>query len=420
MGFNRFGADAAKPTQNASPFAPAMVYSVAMNQSAPALSGQWTTASGVRALTFGPDQPLQLSSGQSLWPLTIAYETYGTLDRDRKNAILVCHALTGDQFVASANPVTNRPPWWPRMVGPGKPIDTNRFFVICANVLGGCMGSSGPTSFHEDGRPYGLRFPVFTVADMVRAQAMLVEALGIPDLFCVLGGSIGGMQALQWAAAYPKRVFSCIPIATAARHSAQNIAFYELGRQAIMADPDWRGGEYLIHGAKPAKGLSVARMAAHITYLSETALQRKFGRRLQDREALSFGFDADFQVESYLRHQGASFTDRFDANSYLYITRAVDYFDLAADYGGSLAQAFRDSATRFCVFGFSSDWHYPPEDNRAIVRGLIAAGCEASYVEVQSDKGHDAFLLEEPQFEATLTGFIDHAARARGLFPRRS
>jgi homoserine O-acetyltransferase len=387
------------------------------NRAQPGVRG-WTSSGGVRAITFRNDHPLRLSSGGLLAPLTVAYETYGELDRDRKNAVLVCHALTGDQFVAGPNPVTGRPPWWPRIVGPGKAIDTNRFFVVCANVLGGCMGSSGPTSFHPDGRPYGLRFPVFTVADMVRAQAMLIEALGIESLFCVIGGSIGGMQALQWASAYPKRVFACAPIATAARHSAQNIAFHELGRQAIMADPEWREGDYLNLGVKPTKGLSVARMAAHITYLSETALQRKFGRSLQDRDAVSFGFDADFQVESYLRHQGASFTDRFDANSYLYITRAVDYFDLSADFGGSLANAFRDSATRFCVFGLSSDWHYPPEDNRAIVRGLIAAGAEASYVEIQTDKGHDAFLLEEPQFEATLTGFIDAAARARGLAPK--
>lgn len=392
-----------------------------MNHAAPlrAEAGvkSWTSAGGVRAITFGPERPLQLASGETLSPLTVAYETYGDLNRDKSNAVLVCHALTGDQFVASANPVTGRPPWWPRVVGPGKAIDTNRFFVICANVLGGCMGSSGPASFHPDGRAYGLRFPVFTVADMVRAQAMLIEALGIESLFCVIGGSIGGMQALQWASAYPKRVFACAPIATAARHSAQNIAFYELGRQAIMADPDWRGGDYLTHGVKPSKGLGVARMAAHITYLSEPALQRKFGRSLQDRDAFRFGFDAEFQVESYLRHQGASFTDRFDANSYLYITRAVDYFDLAADFGGSLAQAFKGAATRFCVFGFSSDWHYPPDDNRGVVRGLIAAGCDASYVEIDTDKGHDAFLLDEPQFEATLTGFIDAAASARGLVP---
>lgn len=377
--------------------------------------GRWTAHGGVRALTFPVEAPLQLSNGAKLGPLTIAFETYGTLNADRSNAILVCHALTGDQFVASPNPVTGKPAWWPRIVGPGRPIDTNRFFVICANVLGGCMGSTGPASLAPDGKPYGLRFPMITVSDMVRAQAMLIEAFGIESLFCVIGGSIGGMQALQWAAAYPNRVFSCVPIATAARHSAQNIAFYEVGRQAIMADPEWKDGEYDVAGTRPVKGLSVARMAAHITYLSETALRQKFDRALQHRDRVTFSFDADFQVESYLRHQGQSFTDRFDANSYLYITRAVDYFDLAQDFGGTLPQAFLGSNTRFCVFAFSSDWHYPPEDNRAIVRALIASGTDTSFVEVQSDKGHDAFLLEEPQFEAALTGFIDSAASARGL-----
>ncbi|NDC58864.1 MAG: homoserine O-acetyltransferase [Alphaproteobacteria bacterium] len=377
--------------------------------------GRMAAGGGLKTITFGPDHPLLLSSGQVLSPLTIAYETYGALNADRSNAVLVCHALTGDQFVASMNPVTGRPPWWPRTVGPGKPIDTNRFFVICANVLGGCMGSTGPSSLAPDGQPYGLRFPVITVADMVRAQAMLVEALQIETLFCVIGGSIGGMQALQWASAYPKRVHSCVAIATAARHSAQNIAFYEVGRQAIMADPDWRDGDYARFDTRPSKGLAVARMAAHITYLSETALRNKFDRSLQSREQVSFGFDADFQIESYLRHQGRNFVDRFDANSYLYITRAVDYFDLAADYGGSLATAFRDCPARFCVFGFSSDWHYPPNENKAIVRGLIAGNCDASYVEVETDKGHDAFLLEEPTFERALTGFIDAAAATRGL-----
>ena len=372
-------------------------------------------AGGLRTLAFDQSKPLQLSNGAMLAPFTVAFETYGELNADKSNAVLVCHALTGDQFVASPNPVTGRPAWWPRMVGPGRPIDTNRFYVICANVLGGCMGTTGPASPAPDGQPYGLRFPVITVADMVRAQAMLIEALEIPDLFLVIGGSIGGMQALQWASAYPKRVFACAAIATAARHSAQNIAFYEVGRQSIMADPDWRGGDYLGQGTRPAKGLAVARMAAHITYLSEQSLMRKFDRQLQARESVSFGFDADFQVESYLRHQGQSFVDRFDANSYLYITRAIDYFDLAADFGGTLANAFQECPARFCVFGFSSDWHYPPEDNRAIVRALIAAGAEASYVEVETDKGHDAFLLEEPQFEAALTGFIDSAAAARGL-----
>jgi homoserine O-acetyltransferase len=377
--------------------------------------GRWSATGGLKSVSFGPDRPLQLASGAVLTPFTVAYETYGLLNEDRSNAVLMCHALTGDQFVASPNPVTGRPAWWPRIVGPGKPIDTNRFFVICANVLGGCMGTSGPSSLAPDGAPYGLRFPVITVADMARAQAMLIDALEIENLFCVIGGSLGGMLALQWAAAFPHRVACCVPIATAARHSAQNIAFYEVGRQAIMADPDWRNGDYSRHGVSPAKGLAVARMAAHITYLSEPALHRKFDRSLQEREGFSFGFDADFQVESYLRHQGQSFVDRFDANSYLYITRAIDYFDLAEDYGGALPNAFRESQTRFCVFAFTSDWHYPPEGNKAIVRALIAAGCEASYVEVASDKGHDAFLLDEPVFEAGLTGFIDAAAAQRGL-----
>lgn len=384
-----------------------------MIQAASKDGGRVSQAGGVRTIVF--EEPLQLSSGGHIAPLQVAYETYGTLNADKSNAVLVCHALTLDQFVAGPNPVTGRPAWWPRAVGPGRPIDTNRFFVICANVLGGCMGTTGPASTAPDGKPYGLRFPVITVADMVRAQAMLIERLGIPSLFLVIGGSIGGMQALQWASAYPKRVFACASVASAARHSAQNIAFYEVGRQAIMADPDWREGDYLAQGVRPQKGLAVARMAAHITYLSEASLRRKFDRALQGRDNYSFGFDADFQVESYLRHQGQSFVDRFDANSYLYITRAIDYFDLAADFGGSLAQAFKDCPARFCVVAFSSDWHYPPEDNRQIVRALIAAGAEASYVEIPTDKGHDAFLLEEPHFERALTGFIDSAAHARGL-----
>jgi homoserine O-acetyltransferase len=377
--------------------------------------GRWSATGGLKSITFGAEQPLQLASGAAIAPLTIAYETYGSLNADKSNAILVCHALTMDQFVAAPNPLTGRPAWWPRVVGPGRPIDTNRFFVICANVLGGCMGTTGPAAPAADGEAYGLRFPAITIADMVHAQVMLIDALGIADLFCVLGGSLGGMQALQWAASYPKRVFACAPIATAARHSAQNIAFYEVGRQAIMADPDWRAGDYLKTDKRPSKGLAVARMAAHITYLSESALHKKFDRGLQDRGQASFGFDAEFQVESYLRHQGQSFTDRFDANSYLYITRAVDYFDLAQDFGGHLAHAFQNSSTKFCVFAFSSDWHYPPAEGKQIARALVAAGCEASYVEIATDKGHDAFLVEEPAFEAGLTGFIDAAAAARGL-----
>ena len=365
---------------------------------------------------FGPEAPLAMDAGVALGPWQIAYQTYGTLNAARSNAVLVCHALTMDQHVANVHPVTGKPGGWDTMVGPGLPIDTNRFFVICANVLGGCLGTSGPASTNPaTGKPWGLDFPLVTVRDMVRSQAALLDRLGIESLFCVLGGSMGGMQVLQWAASYPERVFAALPIATGARHSAQNIAFHEVGRQAVMADPDWRGGRYLEEGARPRKGLSVARMGAHITYLSETALHRKFGRRFQDRQNLSFSFDAEFQVESYLRHQGITFVERFDANSYLYLTRAMDYFDLAADYGGVLADAFRGTKTRFCVISFTSDWLFPTPESRAIVHALNAAGASVAFVEVESDKGHDAFLLEEPELFAAVQGFIDAAARARGL-----
>jgi len=365
---------------------------------------------------LGADEPLRLDCGASLGPFTVAYQTYGSLDADRANAILVCHALTGDQYLRGPHPVTGRPGWWERVVGPGLPLDTDRFFVICANVLGGCMGTTGPTAINpETGEPYGLSFPVITIADMVRAQALLLDHLGIEQLFCVTGGSMGGMQALEWAAKFPERVFAAVPIATAVRHTAQNIAFHEVGRQAIMADPNWRGGDYLRQGVRPVRGLAVARMAAHITYLSEAALHRKFGRQLQDRKALSYGFDADFQVESYLRHQGITFVDRFDANSYLYITRAMDYFDLAAEYGGVLADAFRGTKTRFCVISFTSDWLFPTSQSREIVHALNAVAANVSFVEIESDKGHDAFLLDEPEFHAALAGFLDGAAAHRGL-----
>ena len=365
---------------------------------------------------FGPARPLELDSGIRLTPLRIAYTTLGTLNADKSNAVLVCHALTGDQHVASVHPVTGRAGWWDTMIGPGKPIDTERFFIICPNVIGSCMGSSGPASTNPaTGKPWGLDFPVVTVADMVRAQAMLIDHLGIDSLFCVLGGSMGGMLVLQWAAAYPQRVFSAITIATAAKHSAQNIAFHEVGRQAIMADPEWQGGRYLEAGSRPSKGLAVARMAAHITYLSEPALQRKFGRNLQNREARTFTFDADFQIESYLRYQGLSFVDRFDANSYLYVTRAMDYFDLADDHGGVLAHAFKGTHTRFCVASFTSDWLFPTSDSRQIVHALNAAGARVSFVEIETDKGHDAFLLDMPELFDTTRGFISAAARERGI-----
>ena len=365
---------------------------------------------------FGTDQPLMLDAGVPLAPLTIAYQTYGTLNAAKSNAVLICHALTGDQHVANEHPVTGKPGWWEWMVGPGRPIDTERYFVVCSNVIGGCMGSTGPSTLNPaTGRCYGLDLPVITIRDMVNAQAMLIDHLGIESLFCVAGGSMGGMQVLQWAASYPERVFSALPIATSAKHSAQNIAFHEVGRQAVMADPDWRGGRYSEEGVSPRKGLAVARMAAHITYLSEAALQRKFGRSLQDREKPTFGFDADFQIESYLRHQGMTFVERFDANSYLYMTRAMDYFDLAADHGGVLANAFRGTRTRFCVVSFTSDWLFPTSDSRQTVQALNAAGASVSFVEVASDKGHDAFLLDEPELFATTGGFLSAAAKARGL-----
>lgn len=365
---------------------------------------------------FGPDEPLLMDAGVAMAPWQMAYQTYGELNADRSNAVLVCHALTGDQHVASTNPVTGKPGWWETMIGPGKPVDTNRFFVICSNVVGGCMGTTGPASLNPaTGKPWALDFPVVTIRDMVRAQCMLIDRLGIGSLFCVIGGSMGGMQVLQWVASYPDRVFSVVPIAAAARHSAQNIAFGEVGRQAVMADPDWRGGRYLEEGVRPDKGLAVARMAAHITYLSEIALHRKFGRRFQDRESLTFSFDADFQIESYLRHQGVSFVERFDANSYLYVTRAMDYFDIAAEHGGVLARAFLGARTRLCVMSFTSDWLFPTSDSRAVVRALNAAGASVAFMEIETDKGHDAFLLEEPEMFKANYSFIDAAAKARGL-----
>jgi homoserine O-acetyltransferase len=365
---------------------------------------------------FDAGTPLRLACQQDLAPFSIAYETYGELNTAKSNAILICHALTADQYVASRHPITGKPGWWDNMVGPGKPIDTNRFYVICSNVVGGCMGSTGPASIDpKTGAPYGLTFPVITVGDMVKAQARLIDYLGIDQLFAVIGGSMGGMQVLEWASRYKDRVFAAVPIATAAWHSSQNIAFHEVGRQAVMADPEWSGGNYYAAGTVPKNGLAVARMAAHITYLSEEALHRKFGRSLQDRSSLSFSFNAEFQVESYLRHQGSTFVDRFDANSYLYITRALDYFDMRESAGGVLANAFRGTKTRFCVVSFTSDWLYPTRESREIVQALNAVAANVSFVEIESDKGHDAFLLEEPTFFATMRGFLNAAAMKRGL-----
>jgi homoserine O-acetyltransferase/O-succinyltransferase len=347
--------------------------------------------------------PLRLDGGVLLSPVEIAYETYG----DPANpAILICHALTGDQHVASEHPITGKSGWWTRMVGEGKPIDPARHFIVCANVLGSCMGSSGPaTTNPATGQPWGMAFPVITIRDMVRAQAMLLDHLGV-DSLTIVGGSMGGMQVLSWAATFPERVTKAVVIASTARHTAQNIAFHEVGRQAIMADPKWRSGDYYGEHDPPAAGLAVARMAAHITYLSEAGLTEKFGRKLQAREAKTFGFDADFQVESYLRHQGLSFTDRFDANSYLYITRAMDYFDLAEEHGGLLADAFKGTKTRFALVSFDTDWLYPTAESRTIVQALNAAGAAVSFVELSSPFGHDAFLLDSPELNRVVDGFL--------------
>jgi homoserine O-acetyltransferase/O-succinyltransferase len=363
---------------------------------------------------------LALDCGMTLAPLAVAFRTYGTLNAARSNAVLVTHALTGDQYVAEPHPLTGRPGWWETIIGPGKPLDTDRYFLICANVLGGCMGSTGPREEMTDaagrglGRPWGTDFPNITIRDMVRAQKRLVEHLGIARLLGVVGGSMGGMQALEWAATYPDAVYAAAPIATAAYHSAQNIAFHEVGRAAIHSDPAWNGGRYWEDGRVPAQGLSVARMVAHITYLSEQALTRKFGRRLRGASAVTFLEDV-FEVESYLRHQGSTFVRRFDANSYLTITRAMDYFDLSAEHKGDLAAAFRGTRTRFFVASFSSDWLFPTAESRAIVRALNAAAANVSFVEIASDKGHDAFLLEEPDFHRALGGFLAGCADRLGV-----
>ena len=362
------------------------------------------------------DDGLMLECGVQLPELVVAYRTYGALNAARSNAILVCHALTGDQYVAERHPLTGKDGWWDQLVGPGRPVDTERYFVICANVLGGCMGSTGPSDLRADGTRWGTGFPPITIRDMVRAQKRLIDHLGIARLFAVIGGSMGGMQVLQWAATYPECVFAALPIATAAYHSAQNIAFNEVGRQAVFADPDFAGGQYYGSGRIPAAGLGVARMVAHITYLSEEALNRKFGRKLQGLTQGGLALFGDiFQVESYLQHQGSTFVRRFDANSYLSITRAMDYFDLAAEHDGDLSAAFAGTRTRFCVISFSSDWLFPTAESRAIARALNKAAANVSFVEVTSDKGHDAFLLDEPDLRRIVAGFLDGCARHAGL-----
>ena len=353
---------------------------------------------------------LRLQSGDTLGPVTLAYETYGKLNEKKDNAILICHALSGDAHVASHPDVReDRPGWWEEAVGPGKAFDTDRFFVVCSNVLGSCYGSTGPSSIHPlTGQPYGLLFPVVTVADMVEAQRLLMDTLGIDRLLAVAGGSLGGMQALQWSVAHPERVRRAIVLAATARGSAQSIALNELARQAIYADAHWDRGSY--YGRiPPHAGLALARMVGHVTYLSETSMKAKFGRRLRHREEYGFSFTPEFQVETYLQHQGHRFTKRFDANSLLYITKAIDYFDLSLGLP-TLAEAFGEAAARFLVVSFSSDWLYPPAQSEELVRALLQNDIDATYVELQSDSGHDGFLLEIGRMAGTILDFLVQAA----------
>jgi homoserine O-acetyltransferase len=349
---------------------------------------------------------IPLDSGVTLGPIDVAYESYGVLNAARSNAILVLHAFSGDAHAAGISPETGKPGWWDNMIGPGKAFDTNRYFVICSNVLGGCRGTTGPSSVNPaTGCPYAMSFPVITIADMVRLQQMLIDHLGIPRLLSVTGGSMGGMQALEWAVAYPDRVVSAIPIATTTRHSAQQIAFNEVGRQAIMADPDWNEGNYY-GGRPPARGLAVARMVGHITYMSDDSMREKFGRRLRGKENFTFAFDdVDFEVESYLRYRGSQFVHRFDANSYLYITKAMDYFDLTNGHR-TLETAFAPSKARFLVISFSSDWLYPSYQSQEIVRALRSRNCDVAYVELESNYGHDSFLVDVAEQTDLVRGFL--------------
>ncbi len=366
-----------------------------------------------QAFTFAEDEPFRLESGAALSPVTLAYETYGRLNAARSNAILICHALSGGAHAAGyLAPDDSQPGWWDDCIGPGKAFDTDRFFVICSNVLGSCYGSSGPSSVDPvTGEPYGLRFPVVTIGDMVRAQVRLLDHLGIDRLLAVAGGSMGGMQVLEWASHHPERVRAAIPIATTARHSPMLIAFSEVGRQAVYADPAWNNGDYYANGKRPDAGLSVARMVGHITYLSEQSMHEKFGRRLQGRERYGYEFQTEFEIESYLKHNGDKFTRRFDANSYLYVTKALDYFDLAGQHSGSLAAAFDDSTDlAFLVISFTSDWLYPSYHSKELVKALTAAGCDVTYLDIESSWGHDAFLVEVETMTRLLGSFLDRMA----------
>ena len=362
-----------------------------------------------KTYTFAaPPVAMVLESGTHLGPISIAYETDGNLAPDRSNAILVLHALSGDSHAAGYyNTEDPKPGWWDIMVGPGKGIDTEKYFVICSNILGSCMGSTGPRSIDPaTGRPYGKNFPMVTIGDMVRAQKALIDHLGIGRLLAVVGGSIGGMQVLEWTVCYPEMVCAAIPLATTTRHSALAIAFNEVARQAIMADPNWNNGNYY-DGPRPDMGLAVARMIGHITYLSDAAMRHKFGRRLQDKNDFSFNFDADFQIESYLRYQGTKFVERFDTNSFLYITKAADYFDLERQHGGgSLVEAFSRADAKFLVISFTSDWLYPTYQSRSMVQAMKKNGLEVSFCEIEADWGHDAFLLPNERLTKLIRGFL--------------
>jgi homoserine O-acetyltransferase len=365
---------------------------------------------------YSDPQPLPLDSGQRLSGIKIAFSTYGTLNAEKSNAVLICHALTGDQFVTGHNPLTGKHGWWSEMVGAGRTIDTNRYFVICSNVLGGCSGSTGPGSINPaTGMVYGIEFPHLTIADMVRAQFRLVRSFGIHRLFSVVGGSAGGMQALQWAADYGNYIRSAIAIATTAQESARNIALHEVSRQAIMADPNWCRGRYVENGNVPELGLAVARMSAHVNYLTPEKLAKRFGRAFGEVGRPRSFHSPEFAVESYLRHQGVAFVSRFDANSYLYLTKAIDHFDLASKGDGLLPRVFCNNDSRFCIIAFSSDWLQPPAESRRIVRALNAAGADVTFSEVETDNGHDAFLLNEPELFNVVRHFLDATAEMSRL-----
>ena len=368
----------------------------------------------VKPQNFQLPEPLALDCGRTLKGVNIRYETVGTLAPDRSNAILITHALSGDAHVCGRHtPEDPKPGWWDEMVGPGKAIDTNRYFVICSNVLGSCAGSTGPRSVNPDtGNPYNLDFPVITIRDMVRAQRYLIDYLGIEKLLSVVGGSMGGMQAMEWAINYPDRLDSAVPIATTSQLSPQSIAFDWVGREAIKYDPNWNNGNYSADHV-PDRGLAAARMLAHITYLSDESMSLKFGRDLQDADSYSFDFHRDFAVESYLEHQGRRFVERFDANSYFYITRAMDYFDLAARAGGDLAKAFSTVTAAFLVVSFSSDWLFPTVESRKIVNALLKNRLNVSFCEIKSAYGHDAFLLEADVLGPMLRDFLHN--RLEGL-----